>query len=184
MMAAQMRNFVDQTGSLWMQGALVNKVASVMTATATQHGGQELALVTIQASLQHHGMIIVPLSYACQDQMGTDVVRGGAPYGMTTTSGGDGSRMPSQQELEGRPSRVNGWPRLPPSLPLDRLSDPAGLNRDECSGWPAGAPSRCFRIRRRAFAIGNNRVTAIDFTGSSSNRSYVIRATDVNQFLM
>lgn len=101
MMAAQLKNFLDQTGSLWMKGALVNKVASFMASTATQHGGQELALVTAQAALQHHGMIIVPLSYAYQDQMGVDVVRGGSPYGMTTMSDGDGSRMPSDQELDG-----------------------------------------------------------------------------------
>lgn len=101
MMSSQMKNFLDQTGALWMSGALVDKLASVMVSSATQHGGQEIALVTTQISLQHHGMIIVPLSYAYQGQMGTDVVRGGAPYGMTTMSNGDGSRMPSEQELEG-----------------------------------------------------------------------------------
>jgi len=101
MMSSQMKNFLDQTGALWMSGALVDKLASVMVSSATQHGGQEIALVTTQISLQHHGMIIVPLSYAYQGQMGTDVVRGGAPYGMTTMSNGDGSRMPSEQELDG-----------------------------------------------------------------------------------
>lgn len=101
MMASQIKNFLDQTGPLWAKGALVNKVASVMASTATQHGGQEIALLTTQAALQHHGMIIVPLSYAYQGQMGVDMIRGGAPYGMTTLSGGDGSRMPSEQELEG-----------------------------------------------------------------------------------
>ncbi len=100
-MAAQLKNFLDQTGPLWARGALVNKVASVMSSTATQHGGAELAIISTQASLQHHGMIIVPLSYAYQGQMGNDVVRGGAPYGMTTTTNGDGSRQPSEQELEG-----------------------------------------------------------------------------------
>lgn len=100
-MAAQLKNFWDQTGPLWAKGALINKVGSVMVSTATQHGGAEIALVTTQIPLQHHGMVIVPLSYAYQDQMGNDVVRGGAPYGMTTTTNGDGSRMPSQQELEG-----------------------------------------------------------------------------------
>ncbi|WP_027057119.1 NAD(P)H:quinone oxidoreductase type IV [Mesorhizobium loti] len=100
-MAAQLKNFFDQTGPLWAKGALVNKVGSVMVSTATQHGGAEIALLSTQATLQHHGMIIVPLSYAYQGQMGNDVVRGGAPYGMTTTSDGDGSRQPSAQELEG-----------------------------------------------------------------------------------
>jgi NAD(P)H dehydrogenase (quinone) len=99
--ASQMKNFLDQTGPLWARGALLDKVGSVMVSTATQHGGAELALLSTQATLQHHGMIIVPLSYAYQGQMGNDVVRGGAPYGMTTTSDGDGSRQPSAQELEG-----------------------------------------------------------------------------------
>ncbi|QKD06520.1 NAD(P)H:quinone oxidoreductase type IV [Mesorhizobium loti] len=101
MMCSQLKNFFDQTGPLWAKGALVNKIGSVMSSTATQHGGAELALITTQALLQHHGMIIVPLSYAYQAQMGNDVVRGGAPYGMTTTSDADGSRQPSAQELEG-----------------------------------------------------------------------------------
>ncbi len=100
-MASQLKNFWDQTGPLWAKGALLNKVGSVMVSTATQHGGAEIALVATQVMLQHHGMIIVPLSYAYQAQMGNDVVRGGAPYGMTTTSDGDGSRQPSAQELEG-----------------------------------------------------------------------------------
>lgn len=100
-MASQLKNFFDQTGPLWAKGALVNKVGSVMVSTSTQHGGAELALISTQAMLQHHGMVIVPLSYAYQGQMGNDVVRGGAPYGMTTTSDSDGSRQPSAQELEG-----------------------------------------------------------------------------------
>ena len=102
LMTSQLKNFLDQTGPLWVKGALVNKVATVMSSTATQHGGAELAiLITTQASLQHHGLIIVPLSYAYPGQSGNDVVRGGAPYGMTTTSDSDGSRQPSAQELEG-----------------------------------------------------------------------------------
>lgn len=100
-MASQLKNFFDQTGPLWAEGKMLDKVGSVMVSTATQHGGAELALISTQAALQHLGMIIVPLSYAYQDQMGNDVVRGGAPYGMTTTTNGDGSRMPSEQELEG-----------------------------------------------------------------------------------
>jgi NAD(P)H dehydrogenase (quinone) len=100
-MAAQLKNFLDQTGPLWARGALVNKVATVMSSTATQHGGQEIAILSTQASLQHHGLIIVPLSYAYQGQSGVDVVRGGSPYGMTTMSDSDGSRQPSEQELEG-----------------------------------------------------------------------------------
>lgn len=101
MMAAQIKNFLDQTGPLWAEGKLIDKPATVMTSTATQHGGAELALASTQMALQHHGMIIVPLSYAYQGQTGNDTVRGGAPYGMTTTSNSDGSRFPSEQELEG-----------------------------------------------------------------------------------
>lgn len=101
MMAAQLKNFLDQTGPLWAEGKLIDKVASVMSSTATQHGGAELAIASTQMALQHHGMLIVPLSYAYQGQTGNDTVRGGSPYGMTTTANSDGSRMPSEQELEG-----------------------------------------------------------------------------------
>lgn len=101
MMASQMKNFLDQTGPLWGQGALVNKVATVMSSTAAQHGGQEQAILSTQAALQHHGIIIVPLGYAYEGQMGVDKIRGGSPYGMTTVTLSDGSRMPSEQELEG-----------------------------------------------------------------------------------
>lgn len=101
MMASQMKNFLDQTGPLWARGALVNKVATVMSSTAAQHGGQEQAILSTQAALQHHGIIIVPLGYAYAGQMGVDMIRGGSPYGMTTVTLSDGSRMPSEQELEG-----------------------------------------------------------------------------------
>ncbi len=101
LMPAQLKNFFDQTGALWAKGALVNKVASVMSSTATQHGGQEFTIISTQVMLQHHGMVIVPLSYAYQDQMGHDQYRGGAPYGMTLLTGGDGSRQPSEMDLAG-----------------------------------------------------------------------------------
>ena len=101
MMASQIKNFLDQTGPLWAQGALVNKVATVMSSTAAQHGGQENAILTTQAALQHHGIIIVPIGYAYTGQMGVDMIRGGSPYGMTTVTLSDGSRMPSEQDLEG-----------------------------------------------------------------------------------
>jgi NAD(P)H dehydrogenase (quinone) len=101
MMNSQLKNFLDQTGPLWAKGALINKVATVMSSSAAQHGGQEQAILTTQAALQHHGIIIVPIGYAYADQMGVDVVRGGSPYGMSTTTLSDGSRMPSEQELDG-----------------------------------------------------------------------------------
>jgi NAD(P)H dehydrogenase (quinone) len=100
-MAAQMKNFLDQTGGLWMKGALVGKVGSVMTSSATQHGGQETTITSFHTVLLHHGMVIVGLPYAFQGQMGVEEVKGGSPYGATTIAGGDGSRQPSAVELEG-----------------------------------------------------------------------------------
>lgn len=101
MMTAQLKNFFDQTGSLWATGALVDKVSTVMSSAANQHGGIEMAIITTQIMLQHHGIIIVPLGYTYPGQMGHAAVLGGSPYGMTTTTNSDGSRMPSAQELEG-----------------------------------------------------------------------------------
>jgi NAD(P)H dehydrogenase (quinone) len=100
MMTAQMKNFLDQTGGLWMKGALVGKVGSVMTGSATQHGGQESTILSFHTVLLHHGFVIVGLPYAYQGQMGHDEIRGGSPYGATYLSGGDGSRVVSKQELE------------------------------------------------------------------------------------
>ena len=100
-MSSQMKNFLDQTGGLWASGALIDKVASVMSSTATQHGGQEMTIVTTQVVLQHHGMLIMPLSYAYEGQSGTDKVRGGSPYGMTLATNSDGSRWPDEDDLAG-----------------------------------------------------------------------------------
>jgi NAD(P)H dehydrogenase (quinone) len=100
MMTAQMKNFLDQTGALWMKGALVGKVGSVMSSTATQHGGQEATILSFHTVLLHHGMVIAGLPYSYQAQMGHDVIRGGSPYGATGLAGGDGSRAISAQELE------------------------------------------------------------------------------------
>jgi NAD(P)H dehydrogenase (quinone) len=100
MMAGQMKNFIDQTGGLWMKGALVGKPGAVMAGAANQHGGQESTILNFHTSLLHHGMVIVGLPYAYQGQMGHDQIRGGSPYGASTTTGGDGSRMPSAQDLE------------------------------------------------------------------------------------
>lgn len=100
-MPAQMKNFWDQTGGLWAKGALLNKVASVISSTATQHGGQESTILTTQVVLQHHGMLIVPLSYGFAPQMGIDKYRGGSPYGMTLLTGSDGSRWPDEDDLAG-----------------------------------------------------------------------------------
>jgi NAD(P)H dehydrogenase (quinone) len=100
-MAAQMRNFLDQTGALWMKGALVGKVGSVFASTATQHGGQETTITSFHSTLLHQGMIIVGLPYAFQGLLNMNEITGGTPYGATTLAGGDGSRQPSANELEG-----------------------------------------------------------------------------------
>lgn len=98
--ASQMRNFWDQTGGLWAQGKLVGKVGSVFTSSATQHGGQESTILGFIPTLLHHGMAVVGLPYAFQGQMGVEEVKGGSPYGASTITDGDGSRMPSQVELD------------------------------------------------------------------------------------
>ena len=100
-MTAQMKAFIDQAGGLWMTGALVGKVGSVMSSSATQHGGQESTILTFHPVLLHLGMIIVGLPYAFQGQMGVSEVMGNSPYGASTIAGGDGARQPSPVELDG-----------------------------------------------------------------------------------
>ncbi len=97
--ASQMRNFLDQTGGLWAKGALIGKIGSVFTSTATQHGGQESTILSLHTTLLHHGMVIVGLPYSCAAQMTLKEITGGSPYGASTIAGGDGSRMPSENEL-------------------------------------------------------------------------------------
>jgi NAD(P)H dehydrogenase (quinone) len=97
-MAAQMRNFLDQTGSLWMQGALVGKVGSVFTSTGTG-GGNESTILTFIPTLLHHGMIYVGLPYSCPELTDISELKGGSPYGAATIAGADGSRQPSAKEL-------------------------------------------------------------------------------------
>ncbi|HYG88193.1 MAG TPA: NAD(P)H:quinone oxidoreductase [Azospirillum sp.] len=100
-MPGQMKNFLDQTGGLWMKGSLVGKVGSVFSSSATQHGGQESTILTTHTVLLHQGFIIVGLPYSFQGQMGVSEVMGNSPYGASTIAGGDGSRQPSAVELEG-----------------------------------------------------------------------------------
>lgn len=97
--SAQMRTFIDQTGGLWASGALVGKVGSVFTSSATQHGGQESTILTFIPTLLHHGLVVVGLPYAEQRQMGLEEIKGGSPYGASTIAGAQGERMPSEQEL-------------------------------------------------------------------------------------
>lgn len=98
-MAAQMRNFLDQTGGLWMRGALVGKVGSVFASTATQHGGQETTITSFHSTLLHLGMIVVGVPYAEQRLLDMTEITGGSPYGATTLAALDGSRLPSENEL-------------------------------------------------------------------------------------
>lgn len=100
-MASQMTAFWDGAGALWARGALTGKVGSVFSSTATQHGGQETTLFSGITNLLHFGMVIVGLPYSFQGQMTLDEITGGAPYGATTISGGQGQRMPSENELAG-----------------------------------------------------------------------------------
>ena len=99
-MAAQMRNFLDQTGKLWMNGALIGKVGSVFTSTGTQHGGQETTITSFHSTLLHHGMVIVGVPYSCKGLTVMTEITGGSPYGSSTLAGSDGKRMPSENELE------------------------------------------------------------------------------------
>jgi len=100
-MPSQMASFWDQTGGLWMRGALIGKVGAAFTSTAAQHGGQETTLFSMLTNLLHMGCTIVGLDYGFTEQNGVDVVRGGSPYGATTIANNDGSRQPSQVELDG-----------------------------------------------------------------------------------
>lgn len=100
-MSSQMANFLDQAGGLWAKGVLNGKVGAAFTSSATQHGGQETTLFSIITNLLHFGMVVVGMDYGYAPQMTLDEVVGGAPYGATTIAGGDGSRKPSEKELDG-----------------------------------------------------------------------------------
>ena len=97
-MAAQMRNFFDQTGGLWVKGGLVGKVASVFTSTGTG-GGNESTIISVLPTLIHHGMIFVGLPYSCPELADISEVKGGSPWGAATIAAADGSRQPSEKEL-------------------------------------------------------------------------------------
>ncbi len=100
-MSSQMANFLDQAGGLWAKGALNGKVGAAFASTATQHGGQETTLFSIITNLLHFGMVVVGMDYGYAAQGTLEEIVGGAPYGATTIAGGDGSRKPSQKELDG-----------------------------------------------------------------------------------
>ncbi len=143
-MAAQMRNFLDQTGGLWVKGALVGKVGSVFASTATQHGGQETTITSFHTTLLHHGMIIVGLPYSYPGQTKMDEISGGTPYGATTLAGSDGSRQPSENELGG--ARFQGRHVAEIAARLERGAGERGpvpadmQNPTETTGGTAGQP--------------------------------------------
>ncbi len=99
-MCAQMRNFLDQTGGLWLKGSLIGKVGSVFTSTATQHGGQETTITSFHSTLLHQGMIVVGVPYSCQELLNMTEITGGSPYGAGTLANSDASRQPSGNELK------------------------------------------------------------------------------------
>ena len=100
-MCGQMRQFLDATGQLWAKGSLVGKVGSVFASSATQHGGQESTILSFHTTLLHQGMVVVGLPYTFAGQMGIGEITGGSPYGASTIAGGQGERMPSENELAG-----------------------------------------------------------------------------------
>lgn len=100
-MCGQMRQFLDASGGLWLNGALIGKPGSVFVSSATQHGGQESTILTFHTTLLHHGMVVVGLPYSFAGQMGIDAITGGSPYGASTIAGGQGERQPSDNELAG-----------------------------------------------------------------------------------
>lgn len=100
-MCAQMRNFLDQTGALWMSNALVGKVGSVFCSTNSQHGGQETTLTSFHLTLLHHGMIVVGLPYTFKPLMTMREITGGGPYGASCVAGtAPEARMPTPLELD------------------------------------------------------------------------------------
>lgn len=128
--ASQMASFLDQTGGLWMRGALHGKVGAAFTSTATQHGGQEMTLFSIITNLLHFGMTIVGLPYSHQGQMNVSEIVGGTPYGASTVAGADGSRQPTEIDLAG--ARHQGElvartaAKLSPTRTPRGLGDPSG----------------------------------------------------------
>lgn len=115
-MTGEMRQFLDSTGGLWASGALIGKIGSVFTSSATQHGGQESTILNFHTFLLHHGMLITGLPYSYQAQMIVDEVIGCSPYGASTITGGDGSRMPSEIELQGARFQAHHLTRIAQKL--------------------------------------------------------------------
>jgi NAD(P)H dehydrogenase (quinone) len=122
-MAAQMRNFWDQTGPLWVKNALLKKIGAAFTSTASQHGGQEMTITSIHTTLLHHGMVVVGLPYSWAGNAQMREISGGTPYGASTIAGADGSRQPSDNELDG--ARYQGRHVAEIAAQLERGAAPA-----------------------------------------------------------
>ena len=126
-MAAQMRNFLDQTGGIWLKGSLIGKVGSVFASTGTQHGGQETTITSFHSTLLHHGMVIVGVPYSESGLVHMGEISGGTPYGATTLADPDGSRHPTANELKVARFQGSASPKSPPSssaklrFPLDSI---------------------------------------------------------------
>ena len=133
-MCAQMRNFLDQTGQLWAKGALVGKVGGVFTSTATQHGGQETTITSFHSTLLHHGMVIVGVPYSETRLLNMAEITGGSPYGAGTLAGGDGKRIPSENELA--IARFQGTSRRPNCEEIGRRLKKLALEEDKSDGLP------------------------------------------------
>ena len=99
-MSGQMKAFIDHLGQLWASDKLVGKVGSVFTSSNTQHGGQETTIITTLVPLLHLGLTIVGVPYSCKTLFDTSEMNGGSPYGASTIASGDGSRQPSEKELD------------------------------------------------------------------------------------
>ncbi|MGH8153797.1 MAG: NAD(P)H:quinone oxidoreductase [Rhodanobacteraceae bacterium] len=98
-MAAQMRNFLDQTGGLWVKGAFIGKVGSVFTSSGQQHWGQETTITSFHTTLLHQGFLVVGVPPSVKELYKLDEVSGGSPYGASTIVGGDGARQPTANEM-------------------------------------------------------------------------------------
>src|SRR3954469_9957614 len=97
--AAQMRQFLDATGSHWMSGGLIGKVGGAFTSTASQHGGQEMTLINLHTFFFHQGMVIAGVPYSSKELLNMGELTGGTPYGASTVTGPQGERLPSANEL-------------------------------------------------------------------------------------
>jgi hypothetical protein len=155
-MASKMRNFLDQTGGLWMDGALIGKVGSVFASTATQHGGQEPTITSLHTTLLRRGLVIVGVPYSCQGLVNVDEISGGTPYGATALAKGDGARQHSESELANAASRAStsrGSRRNWPHSSRERFR--RGSTGRRRLGWPRqsaeqGRPVRPHRPRSSA----------------------------------